>query len=367
MYYLNHKDTQSLVKAINKSRIKLKILEIGAGIGISSAIFEEPGASKTLIKVESFYSKEVQERYIKGFNRSVSKEFIDSALQYLRSDLLDENTTMASSFQLPQEEGYTNHGWIGLTYQNTTRFYHITLPSIDNRKELIKLYGETGLKILWSRNQMPLLEGHCVDAVYDNKGKPLFNETIQAISSSYNSGALFYTVPGGIKIERVEETLRDFDKVILFKGSFNPVHEGHRAMMKQSIGSFGNKSLTSSNYVLSFNNRDKGEVTAQEMSCRLFNLLEDLNLHTKVILIKNPSFKDLINFIGDKAKKDSLVFPMGTDTFIRLREDHDLDIFENNEGIVFNREDNFTLSSCVYPKVTYVDFNMDHSSTDLRN
>jgi len=344
MYYLNHKNNKRMVTEINNSPIKASFMEIGAGIEVASSILSQPNASQTVLTAESIYSKEAQKEYIKSTSRSVGIDFVDKALSVLEESTknLNKNTNFISSFQLPNKKGHTNHGWIGLKYKGVLKFYHTTLPQYSpTRESLIKDYGTTGLKILWSRNAMPLLKEHYVDAVYDESGNGLLKETVQAIHSSFNSGIVLKKLSYGIEIERVESILRDKKKVILFKGSFNPIHKGHRVIMKSACDKFKD-TLYSKAYVMSYSNRDKDTITPDEMTHRIYTLLDGSPIGTNVLLFKKPSFHDLIEFIGDRAPKDSLVFPMGVDTLKRIKEDLDIpSVFSRAQGLIFDRSADF--------------------------
>jgi nicotinamide mononucleotide (NMN) deamidase PncC len=120
------------IQEIHNSRAYGNIIEVGAGVGISNYLLNVPGASNTVKKVVSPYSRDVQ---IKEFGvdekrRSVSKEVAEQMLWSSYTD--DVNLVVSATSQVGKD--ICNHGWIVIYYDKKVRYYHVTSNDNSSRQ-----------------------------------------------------------------------------------------------------------------------------------------------------------------------------------------------------------------------------------------
>lgn len=364
---------ESIIPRIHSKDIFGIIYEQGAGVGITSTLQEYPGASNTIYASHCLYNEESVLNFFDQirppFERSVSIEacsfFIGESKKVKRGVKVGKkiNFHLMSTFQLPEGPGMTKHGWIGLDFNGLLKFYHLSFPSTMSRKECIKAAGEDGCRILFARNQMALVNTH-VDMIFDEYGDPDFNFLYETMSlSDKNLASVIKVDDGDIKLERLETFLRKGNPVV-YKGSFNPWHEGHDWVSKRP-GDAANLALS-----VSINTIQKGHLRPHELKDRIHNLMDDylIDSGTPLILCTRPTFKEFYALCKNKYEGD-LTFLMGDDTLRRIVRDNDIDLFQEENKVKAICEPR---TGYLYPGEANITYTKENpykgiSSTQIRN
>lgn len=348
-------ETEKVIKNIHGSDLYGIFVEMGAGVPVSNLLFSVEGASKTVSKSISLYSKESQLEYGRPENiRSVSLSGVTSILGKL---ILDEcynkkdiNFILVSSFQIG--ENICNHGWIGIYYKSELQYYHITIPEYISRVDAISRIGLIQINLLHNIIFNTNLTTIGLDISISKKCNNILN-------SSNNSILVFNP---SHKMERLETTFRtDFGKIILFKGSFNPIHEAHLEMMEFAEKKYPNIPKAFCITLSNFDENKNSLITEENLLDRIKSIN---NLGYYAIILSTPLFKDTIIEIN-KRLKSKVILPMGYDTYKRC----DIKDFDNldYELLVFDRDSNIKEQHIDTENIKFINYNNPISSTKLRN
>lgn len=326
------------IKDIHESDLFGFIIETGCGCTITNQLMSISGASKTIAYSKQPYSKEYEkDKYGKHeYNRSVSYEFMramfkeepDTNSHELRAKM---NFSIMASWQLNDgDNDKMTHGWFAVKMKkyHQTRYFHFYFPkslNVTDRQVEFNMIGDLAIEILhkWyfeGEDGLANLDTFArLDQAYidnDVDYKLLF-------TSLNNNKSDYPLLFKDDKPVRFEEFLRLNNKIILQKGSFNPLHHQHVAMLEwaedkySAIGAF----------MVSFNRYDKDLIDVEEMIAKIKNI----NAHGYYVLIcKEPLFYDNFKTLMKDSKNGDHVFyfPVGYDTINRiyktdLDESHD--------------------------------------------
>lgn len=313
------RQTKELINSIHAADTFGIFVEVGCGQPISRKLFDVAGASKTVYLAESPYNKDYQHlKYSNESLRAVSIETVEKFLDYWRSHKPQEvNTIVATSFQISDADDIINHGWIGMQYNDTRLFIHMTLSTQD-REAMINHIGNLGLLLLASKASIEefkiLLEKSLynfnIDIVADGKKNTLVGSTVEMMTFDPRSESPVAIVDNQVK--RLEDVIRG-KKLILMKGSFNPIHNRHLSIIKEIETAYNSKAC----FAISLNTYDKGSVDFKN----LFFRIEALNkLGYPVILFKEPWFNSNVQSLRQRHFKEEIVLPLGADTINRMIE-----------------------------------------------
>lgn len=161
------------------------------------------------------------------------------------------------------------------------------------------------------------------------------------------------------------------NRILIFSGSFNPIHQGHKSMAGKSEQITGLKT----NFEISIGNPDKPSLSTEEVEKRKQQFINYRN----VFITNNSLYKDKIKFFLEKA--ENLFFIMGADTFSRLCVPKYDNVPELNKYfaevghrlnfIVFPRNgqigENMVDKSLINSIVVVENFDCRISSTEIRN
>ena len=161
------------------------------------------------------------------------------------------------------------------------------------------------------------------------------------------------------------------NRILVFSGSFNPLHLGHRLMAEKSEQITGLKT----NFEISIGNPDKPSLSAEEVEKRKQQFINYRN----VFITNNSLYKDKIKFFLEKA--ENLFFVIGADTWSRFCVPKYDDVTELNKYfaeigdrlnfIVFPRNgqigENMIDKSLINSIVVVENFDCRISSTEIRN
>lgn len=287
---------EKLIQEINSNQITLSFVEIGAGVPVASLFFNNPNASKTVIESSSPYNNSREVYKIPSDVRLVSKDAVNIISSSFQS-------VFVSSFQIPSNNQIIPHGWICVDLKTfETYFFHITLPTNFTRQECIKTIGELGIKILH----------YCIFHDY----KVLENTYIDICSTReppyvQKCEDVLVVIKDGKEI-RFEDEYRDVENILIYKGSFNPLHEGHVKLIEKAKEIYSGNPL----FIISTNTFEKGLVDYND----LFERIKTINEAGYVVgIFQNGFFFDNLDFLRRRTfGKSKLICCCGLDTLDRL-------------------------------------------------
>ncbi len=315
------------IQKIHESELYGCFIETGCGMPVASKLFAFEGAHNTVYMAESPYSVEYQkEQYGDSKSRSVSYETVKNIVDHWKTEcsfvLYKENIVpklqaggrainliYATSFQIGEDK--VSHGWIGVAYKEKTFYYHITLDP-KPRTELINEIGKIGIRILESILKNNFLPSNCkIDIARDSKGNdiPLSSVFDMMQKDEYET---FLTIQNG-RMSRLEDVFRGEDSILLYKGSFNPVHNFHQTIAALAEEQYQSKVV----FMINMNTYQKGVVPSIELENRIKNITE---LGYSVIISKDGFFNKNMEYIRSRFPTKKVVFVLGSDTLMRILE-----------------------------------------------
>jgi len=347
------------IAQIFKTGRKLDIIECGCGAVISNTLLSIPDSSSFINKCIQPYSKESQFRmlgfryslFMQGSKRCVSKELVDLFLNKPPEDL--DIDRLCLSFQI-SKDGSQTHGWIGLKINKSRYFYHISFNTkfsdtdlledkVEERRFYLNKISEVTVNILYKHyidNSFSLKNNYIDDlsSYEDKEGDELFK--ILGESDSVDS----FVVYENNERKRMEEICRNYDGLILMRGSFNPIHYGHLDMVKKAKEKYPTYKVC---FLISLNRRDKPLLTSEECKEKIKKISE---YGYPIIFSSNPFFSQTIMSLRQRWNLP-IIFPVGMDTINRFIDDeinqelkmlnktNDIDNYlSKNEALLYIRE-----------------------------
>lgn len=342
-----------VLSGLRSAGITLTISELGCGLPIAHNLMKLDGASKVVMTAVSFYSKEAQQKQtnLPEDVRSVSKEAVHNTLMYL----LDTNpNSLAFAYSLQAGFNKTTHGFIGIGSKDEgvlTNIYHFTLPGDWTKVgagdyveqifiQLINIYlGEQSAIECYRES---------IDGAWYGTGHNGYNMLFFKPSMLPEKFGTFGIKDG--KWIRLTELIRACgDNICLIKGTFNPLHDGHRYLREIAFQYSSTPFLCTTTY--SF---DGKTASVQE-------LVERATTNgTTIIDSNNIKMIDLINdiLVVTRTSKPIHLF-MGIDVFTKF-DLHDINGKDVHVHVLFRE--------CTTNNVTF--YNSDYatlSSTQIRN
>lgn len=333
------------VEELNSSDFYGSIIETGAGCQLASMLYRYPNASKTIFMSEQPYSREYQyHRYFTGEERAVSCDRVQKMLDRHWSEYYESKTDavegynfcIASSVQTSHKGDKSSHGWVGVRYVSSegviTRYYHFTSPRTHQttREENIESYGHIVLEILHASMQHRDPEQCPIDMVLDDRKELMMTESIRAIGGVQDEGpmgpqhSILLLDPEG-RAQRVEYLDRNYDKLCIYKGSFNPPTKAHVDLMDRV------KCLYDENipiiFCISRDTFGKGHYDAEDIVRRI-GWINKMGYWCAIV--KDPLFINTLECFRDKFSH-KIIVPMGADTIERLLQDYDFDVAKMTE------------------------------------
>lgn len=293
-----------------------------------------------------------QEHYKHGESvRAVSPE---AARNFITADSLDKNINfvLTNTIQISNTPDVQTHGWFALysRKENTYAFktYHFTINGFRPRKEYIDIIAQIGIDILASCNNVSELDNGYIDIIMDedyskgNIDKFKFNikDTLTAMvngklnkSHAHNTSALF-TADG--KIERFNTLLRSVkENLIIFKGSFNPIHTQHLHLLDEIKDKIQGKAV----FCISVFNRDTTKtMDIDSLMCRI-DILHKLGYD--VIIDCFGEYKYSYASITENCDYKSnfgIHYVMGSDIMERFLKDEGVYDGDATEVFLFNEK-----------------------------
>lgn len=337
-------DLKHKIDLINKKSLLGRgiFIEIGAGGNtVASHFYCREKSSNTVYFSICPYSKESQEYHFgDSGHRSVSENQCYYILNQTKAAHPSIDFIFVSTFQMATEKSINTHGWIGIMTKTSTKYYHVTIDQFMKRTELIDKISYIGLQLLVEQDINNTTFTN-IDIALDENLNDDLETTIRL--NKYNPNCKIYLKPDiqsdQMSIFRFEELARTKDIILIYKGSFNPVHNEHLVLLEEAKNKY---SVQKENilFSISINTYDKGEVDIQDIinRCMVINKLG----YGIVIFGSGFYLKNLINMRERYKKK--LVFLLGADTMQRVLEPYvdepesfNRD-FENVEFFIYNRK-----------------------------
>lgn len=310
------------IQAIHASGYFGRIIEVGAGVEIAASLYSESGASKTVDYSISPYSKESCIRFFgDSGHRSVSREhirYVADKAKFTEEEAKARKTfVLVTSFQLAREKkNVITHGWIGIYLEDRCIELHVSLKDIAKYMSYpignIELIGSLGLNALYQI--LYDSEKHYIgpfDMVYrDNVFD--FANTFETLNQDVCNGLIFKS-DGSIC--RVEEYVRGSEDVIIYKGSFNPIHNSHISLFETCKEKTGiDKGLFS----ISLETRGKGIQDNNHVMHRIQCINK---LGYDVLIHYAGGFIETRKMLRNSKYEGNIHFIMGSDVYDRLYRD----------------------------------------------
>lgn len=328
------------IKAIHASDAFGILVETGGGMPVSNALLQVEGASKTVYLAECPYSKSFQDKkYLNAKTvvqasdlseadekiRAVSMEMIEAVINHHLQDNLNAseppiNFIYASTFQIGNHNDKSTHGWIGLwTRLRGIRYFHISIHDSLSRIEYIKKISQIGIDLIHHftvyENAICIPGNCCIDNFY--KSTPNVSEGLSNHMNKFllieslkkESDENFLCIRDG-RFVRMEDFFRDKKEILIYKGSFNPIHNGHVNNIEMTRDRFG------SNPIVTFSLEvfQKGWIDTMDLLKRIEMVT---SLGYDVMITKNGLFNENTKYIRKKFNT-TIIYVVGTDVMHKL-------------------------------------------------
>ncbi len=317
-------------------------VEVGCGCPVYSELCNHPNtASKIANWTFSPNNWEwSKEHYHHGEARAISPDVAHNlAMQQGTLNNLGTNFVLTNTIQIANTPDVQTHGWFCMySYVENTyacKLYHFTIDGFRTRKEYIEIIASIGLDILSACNNVDELDNGFIDIVMDldnSKAVPgvprkrfKFNEidSLKVISNGFLNAHHVHNTTVVYKadktIDRLNNLLREVKTdLIIFKGSFNPIHPQHLHLADEILTKFPGAKIV---FCISTHNRDKSKIVNPESLKKRIDLMNKLGYDVVVDCfgMYHNSYTTLINNVDFKEIK--LHYIMGSDIMFRLLND----------------------------------------------
>lgn len=304
------------IQEIHSSNMYGVVVEAGAGCSITQTLCRYKGSSKTLHYSFSPYSREIQSLNYPGEQRSVSKEQVQKMVLHTKDQIHSKafesyhkkvNFILVFSGQVSP----LPHGWYGLWYEGKEYYYHVTLTrSPTQRSWIMDDFGKIGMEILYAAlvdeftTDLPLK----IDLAYIND-KICWDELIRSTDET------IVTINPNGELIRFEDEFRGFESKVFYKGSFNPVHDGHISVFRESLKRVGGKKGA---FVISLENfeKEKNVTNLADLKNRIARI-NAKGFYCCIIQAKDfyRTYQRIKERVGE-----NFVLPVGEDTYVRISQ-----------------------------------------------
>lgn len=358
------------------------LIESGCAGALSHALQSVEGASKTVYMAETPYSKEYQHLIYRNENlRSIGKETAELfANPWIRKCLLKVhkgiNFIYTSTFQIAEYgSNKSTHGWIVYVDLRTMRrkTFHVSMKTWE-REDVLGEIESIGLDILEGKipKYTDIMEES--NLIATNVGTFRFEDRVDMTASLLQElehrvefeETSYICVSASGRTVRIEDIIRDKEKILIYKGSFNPPHNVHLKFAQLAEKLYGIRPIFS----ISMDTFGKGHVNGADVLSRV-KIINSLGYD--VIIVKDAFFSTMYRHVSEKVSAP-IVFLLGSDTFNRLitsshtKVEHFAESFPNVKFMVLIRPENPLLpeSADFISYMQIIDDEGSESSTHIR-
>lgn len=329
------------IREIHDSHAYGSFYDLGTDMGLYTALWREPGASKTIAQYNAIYAKERQDHELPSLPhiRSVSAEKVTQIVRkwYFEKEgvqtLQKENLCFAASWQVGA--GICNHGWIAIYYKGIFGLFHATVipyakTGIVKQIKSDRITGGSNasfvhqhlLHYMITANENSLAELSNIDIAYvgpfdleNLKLKPNFDVLFTTMFQKY----VVFDVKSQTFI-RLEDALRGSERALIYKGSFNPFHEGHKKLIEESKKLYPNAPVVINISPVNFDSSKRMRFN-EELVERL-NSLRHLGVCDYILINNEPMFIGTQMMLKNRLLDFKPIFIVGKDTYDRVEKEN---------------------------------------------
>lgn len=315
-----------MIKLIHESDMFGFIIEAGCAATLANSLMGVEGSSKTVAYAIQPYSKDYQNHKYDGekFARSVSKEYTQSVLDKELTECFtyDDkiNFGLVTSWQMPTTGAI--HGWYSVYYKGLNIDIHVSMSALQyaNRSHILSTISDIGQRIMFylTKGKIEKLfedfrEGTIMIDMFDSNTECPANRQLIAIQK-HAAGDYPLVFENGHTI-RFEDLMRKGEKFLIQKGSFNPLHHAHKAIMDEGLRRYPDAVPV---FLISTYRYDKPYIEYEDLMERV----KFINDHGYIVIVMKSVYFydtfDILDSISDNKKM--FYFSVGTDTMNRIFE-----------------------------------------------
>lgn len=351
------------VKALHASPWKGIVSEVGLGLEFSASLVREPGASNTIIAIESDYANVFKPYGMRAVSLEYAKHMANYGLARSNDWFADKALDNTYAFGLASTAvHYTDrmsHAWVALKTNKFEAYMHVNFTYITPNREAVG--KELAKAIYWFIEGTLLHTRSWKDLIAT---KPDYIDVLYApgVSDIERLGLLTAENPllyHNGKFHRTVDYLRDSKAI--YAGSFNPPHNEHLTAGKDALFRIG------------VHAQGKGFISAEDMLHRL-RMLDLLKVPVVIVGTLGMFYQD--DQLFRKLWKKGYVHRVGSDTWNRLikpeqypNENFLGQAMQDSEFEIYNRGNEAITQNGVSEHLKYRDSKIvlnSISSTDIR-
>lgn len=355
---------ESKIQKIKDKRLFGNLVEVGAGCPVYAELCNHANtASKIINTAFSPNNWEWSKKhYEHGSNRAVSSEVAENLIKSSQGGP-DENINfvLTNTIQISNTSDVQTHGWFALYTSGRVNYYdcklyHFTINGFRTRKEYIEIMAYIGIDILAAYNEIEELDNGYIDSILDSTRdgqKPNIKSTLTSILNGklniehlHNTTTVLrafrdidtYGNKGNYTIDRLNTLLRqDLDNLCIIKGSFNPIHPQHIALLDavyKSIELLIPCNKIKKIFCISLYNRDTTKKIDIDNLMKRIDLIHALGYDVIIDCFGqyHYSYTSIINNV-DYKKEMNIHYVMGSDIIQRFLQDEGVTGFITTESV----------------------------------
>lgn len=341
---------QNKINTIKENKSYGVFIEVGGGLPTYNELCKHPNtASKIAYYAESpnswDYNKETyqHEPNVRAVSPEICLRFLTVHYMEIMSkeNHANVNFILTNTVQIANESKVASHGWFGyMNFElNITRFYHYSINLHQSRNTQLDIIAKIGLDIIAANSDSSKLDNGYIDNILDIDFNQLHEETLISLINGklnkhhYHNSTLVFNKNN--QIERLNDFYRRVDDIIVFKGSFNPVHKDHIALIEKCYERYNTATPV---FAISIDNRDPNKKTDVKNLLKRIQLLNHFGYDVIIDTfgLYHYSYTTLTQNLDFKNRK--LYYVLGADIVKRFLEDE----------YVYTKPDKASISSFNY-------------------
>ena len=317
------------ISRIHGSNVKAVLCVSGVGSKAITWLLEIPGASNTILEgiipysqhsLIDFMGKTPSNFVSEKTSQEMARESYKRAVKLREDNFEVIGIACTGAINTNRERRGANHAYISICSQNSISSTHIELKKgLRTRVEEETIISHAILdsisKLLWKESSITI----CLESSENiNTTQKTYHSSIEALLDGHIDSYMLN--PDGTSLHHPS-----FTGTIL-SGSFNPLHEGHRALAETAKNITGDKTV----FEISATNVDKPSLSVSEVNdrARQFNKLN-------LLITSAPLFSEKANLFPGST------FVIGYDTAVRLLDrkyynDDEIEMYRSLETIDYH-------------------------------